>query len=118
MLEKIISAHAETELASNSEEFSRTRPSYQLRNKRFFGHTRARYFLMYLSAVSAPRTSSEFDELDGKGVTAGRRENRSPSDVVYVLTNLTELKETVKKEKAEKKRKETSQDKSLDARYT
>lgn len=34
--------------------------------ERFFGHIRARYFLMYLSAVSAPRTSSEFDELDSK----------------------------------------------------
>lgn len=117
MLE-IISAYAETELASNSEEFSRTRPSYQLRNKRFFGYTRARYFLMYLSAISAPRTSSEFGELDGKGGIAGRRENRSPSDVVYVLTNLHRIKRNSKKEKAEKKRKETSQDKSLDARYT
>lgn len=30
-------------------------------------HPRARYFLMYLSAISAPGTSSEFDELDEKG---------------------------------------------------
>lgn len=68
--------------------------------ERFFGHTRARYFLMYLSAISAPGTSSEFDELDGKGGTAGRRENRSP---MYVLTNLTGLKEKRKSRKKEKR---------------
>lgn len=75
---------------------------------------------MYLSAVSAPGTSSEFDELEGKkGGTAGRRENRSPSDPRCVCVNEPHrIKRNSKKEKAEKKRKETSQDKSLDARYT
>lgn len=83
MLEKIRSAYVEIELADNSEGFSQTRLSCQLRNvKCFFDHTRAQYFLMYLSAISAPGTSSEFDELDEEGGAAGRRENRSRNDVM------------------------------------
>lgn len=65
LLEKIRSAYAETEFGgqlgrvlSNSTEL----PTAKC--ERFFGHNRTRYFLMYLSAISAPRTSSEFDELD------------------------------------------------------
>jgi len=37
------------------------------KRKRFFGHARVRYFLMYLSAISAWGTSNEFD---------GKRRNR------------------------------------------
>lgn len=63
---------------------------------------------MYLSAVSAPGTSSEFDELDGKKggePRVGEKTVAPATHVVYVLTNLTGLKETVKKKKQKKREK-------------
>jgi len=77
---------------------------------------------MYLSALSAPGNVERIRRTRfggrGEGGNVGRRENRSPSDVVYVFIEPHRIKRNGKKEKAEKKRKETSQDKSLDARYT
>lgn len=59
---------------------------------------------MYLSAVSAPGTSSEFDGKKGEP-RVGEKTVAPATHVVYVLTNLTGLKETVKKKKQKKREK-------------